>query len=166
MAHAHAFQQLTAYIALRRFNGFQSLPGFTLVALNADKHARAFAIRRQQDFRHMTERNARVTEFALNDRADLFLQRLAYTFPVILFSALLRHGNAPRRKPMRISEKMPGRIGAVVLIPISRNAGKRRIKAANRKHSSGSQEGCFSFLNNPETNPQPLRLHCWPFSPL
>src|SRR5947209_1803327 len=114
MAHAHALEQFTADIALSCLDAFHRLPGLLLVSLHADEDARAFAVGRQKDLGDVAERNTRITEFTLDDRADLLFQGLAYTFPVILFPTLLRHYQVTRRKPMRISD-----LHTILIAPVS-----------------------------------------------
>ena len=62
-----------------------------LVARDFYINARAFAVRRQRNFRYSAKRNSRITQLAFNNYADLFLQRLAHPRPVVRPAPMLRH---------------------------------------------------------------------------
>ena len=83
VAHAQADQQLALDISLGCVDGLNRLFRFVLIARNLNVNPRAFAVRRQRDLRHIAKRNARIAQLAFDDDADLFLQRLTYSRPMV-----------------------------------------------------------------------------------
>ena len=92
VAHAHSNQQLALDVPLGCVDGRNGLLRFLLIARNLNVHTRTLVVRRQRDLRYVTKRNAGIAQLAFDDDADFFLQRLTYSFPMVLSAPVFRHG--------------------------------------------------------------------------
>src|SRR5882724_219293 len=91
MALARPQQELALDVPFGRRDSRNRLFRFMLIAGDLKENAGALAIRRNRDLRDVAQGDPRITQLAFNNYADLFFQRLAYPFPMMLFAPLLRH---------------------------------------------------------------------------
>ncbi len=72
-------------------DGLHRLLALLFVAFHFEKNARALAVGRQQNLGHVAQSNPRIAQVALDNDADLVLERLAYPSPMMLFATLFWH---------------------------------------------------------------------------